>query len=303
MSRTMRYDALIIGGSYAGLSAAMALGRSHRQVLVLDSGLPCNRQTPHSHNFITQDGNTPAAIAAIAREQVAAYPSVSFHTGKAISGRNEQGLFYITTEAGETFAGKKVLFATGLTDELPDIPGFAECWGISVIHCPYCHGYEYTNVPTGILMNGDMAWHIVQLLYNLTKELTIFTNGPVTLSETQVSQLAKYRIAVNDTPVTSITHEAGQLHAIELADGSRHALSALYARPPIRQHCGIPEALGCQLTENGLIVVNEVQVTTVPGVFAAGDNTTPVRSVSNAVAAGTRAGAMINMELCEGVFA
>ena len=130
-----------IGGSYAGLSAALSLGRAMRRVLMLDSGQPCNWQTPHSHNFLTQDGSPPAALAAVARAQVLAYPTVQLRNDLAtgVTGAS----FTVTTAAGPTVRAKKLLFATGICDLLPPVPGLATCWGISVIHCPYCHGYEY----------------------------------------------------------------------------------------------------------------------------------------------------------------
>ena len=135
------FDVIIIGGSYSGLSAAMSLGRSLRQVLVIDSGLPCNKQTPHSHNFITQDGEKPAVISAKAKLQVDIYKTVQFFNGLAVKAFKKNKGFEITTESGDVFTSRKVLFATGVKDLLPEINGFAECWGISVLHCPYCHGY------------------------------------------------------------------------------------------------------------------------------------------------------------------
>src|SRR5690606_26609566 len=142
MANNKHFDVIIIGGSYAGLSAAMALGRALRNVLIIDGGSPCNRQTPHSHNFITQDGEKPHIIAEKARTQVLQYPTIKFITGIAHSGFKTEFGFTITTKANETFEAKKLIFATGLKDNMPDIKGFSECWGISVIHCPYCHGYE-----------------------------------------------------------------------------------------------------------------------------------------------------------------
>src|SRR5690606_28226163 len=142
---------IIIGGSYARLSAAMALGRSLRNVLIIDSGLPCNRQTPHSHNFITQDGEKPNVIAEKAKAQVLNYDTIKFYNGTAVSGSKIENGFVITTQTEEKFTAKKLIFATGIKDIMPDIKEFQACWGISVIHCPYCHGYEFRNQKTAIL--------------------------------------------------------------------------------------------------------------------------------------------------------
>ena len=142
MIETNHFDVIVIGGSYAGLSASMALGRSLRSVLIIDSGKPCNRTAPHSHNFITQDGEPPATIAQKAKAQVLVYPTIQFVADTVQSAQKEKNLFRIKTEANVEFTAKKLLFTTGIRDLMPDLPGFADCWGISVIHCPYCPGYE-----------------------------------------------------------------------------------------------------------------------------------------------------------------
>jgi thioredoxin reductase len=157
MKEQSQFDVLIIGGSYAGLSAAMALARAMRKVLIVDSGKPCNRQTPQSHNLITQDGATPAQIAAIAKEQVLAYPTVQFKNDMVTTISGSNNAFIIETAVGEKVRAGRVLFAAGIRDIMPPIDGFEACWGISVIHCPYCHGYEYRNEITGVLGNGKAA--------------------------------------------------------------------------------------------------------------------------------------------------
>jgi thioredoxin reductase len=291
------FDVVIIGGSYAGLSAALALGRALRRVLVLDTSQPCNRQTPHSHNFLTQDGTSPADLAAVAKAQVLAYPTVEYRqeAGTAVEGTDNH--FWVSTASGAVVRARKLLFASGVRDLLPAIPGFAESWGISVIHCPYCHGYEYRGQPTGILMQGDMAVEQARLVRNWTDKLTIFTNGPAPFEPAQQQLLAALPVVVVATPVREIAHQAGYLTHLVLADGQHAPLSALYARPPIAQHCTLPLALGCTHSEAGHIEVDGFQKASVPGIYAAGDATTMMRSVSSAVASGTVAGAMLNREL------
>lgn len=299
---TSHFDAIIVGGSYAGLSAAMALGRSLRNVLIIDSGLPCNRQTPHSHNFITHDGEPPAAIAAKAKEQVLRYNTVTFLHGKAIKAAQQQHGFDIQTEAGEQFQAKKLLFATGVIDVMPAIRGFAECWGISILHCPYCHGYEVHGKKTGILANGDTGLEMSKLISNWTDDLTLFTNGPSTLNDEQVQKLQQHGIGVVEVEIESVERRDGTITALRGKDGSTHAVEAVYARPALRQHCDIPQELGCALTEMGFLQVDEFQKTTVPGVYAAGDNTTMFRSVAAAIAAGGKAAAVLNKELIDESF-
>ncbi|QHS59258.1 NAD(P)/FAD-dependent oxidoreductase [Chitinophaga agri] len=302
MTGNRNFDVIIIGGSYAGLSAAMALGRALRKVLIIDSGKPCNRQTPHSHNFLTQDGNTPANIARIGREQVLRYDTVTFYTGLATAGIKTATGFDITTDTGETFSAGKLIFATGITDNQPAIPGFAACWGISVIHCPYCHGYEVRNEKTGIFANGDMAFDFGKLISNWTKDLTIFTNGPSTLSGEQVDKLAARNITIVEKEIREVAHTDGYISQLVFTDGTTAPLKALYARISFTQHSDIPAQLGCELTEQGYLRVDNMQKTTVKDVFACGDNASMMRSVSNAVATGTFAGAVANKEMVEETF-
>lgn len=299
MEENNNFDVIIVGGSYAGLAAAMSLGRAIRKVLLIDSGKPCNRQTPHSHNFLTQDGSTPAAIAALGREQVLAYPTVQFVEGEVITVTGENLHFKVKTAVGELFQTRKVLFATGIKDEMPAIDGFAACWGISVIHCPYCHGYEYKNENTGVLINGDMALDRVKLLRQWTKKLTIFTNGPSTIPQEHITQLADMGVPIIEKSLKRIVHHNGHLNQLLFTDGFAIELNVLYAVIPFKQHCRIPAEMGCKLTDSGHISVDQFQETTVPGVFAAGDNVALFRSVAVAVAAGTTAGGFINHELLE----
>lgn len=291
------YDVIIIGGSYSGLSAAMALGRSLRSVLILDGGNPCNWQTPHSHNFITQDGEQPHRIAQKAKEQVLSYKNVDFLEDYALLGKKTADGFEILTEACRTFRSRKLLFATGIKDIMPDFDGFSDCWGISAIHCPYCHGYEFKSEKTAILANGEQAFHMAGLVHNLTNNLSILTQGKPDFNDEQLSKLHKNRIRIIETPAVALVHENGQLETLRFEDGSFLKLKALYAALPFEQHSNIPEKLGCGLTELGHIEVDPFQKTSVPGIYACGDNTSRMRSVAYAVAAGNVAGAMINHEL------
>lgn len=295
------FDVIIIGGSYSGLSAAMALGRSLRKVLLIDSGKPCNRQTPHSHNFITHDGKTPKEISNLAKEEVLKYETVKFHDGVVVKTSKIAEGFEIETENGEKFYAKKIILASGVKDIMPNIPGFAECWGISVIHCPYCHGYEVKGKVTGILSNGDMAFDFSKLVFNLTKNLTLFTNGKSTLNEEQVEKFNQNNIKIVEDEIKQIIHENGQIQKVILKNGKEIPLEALYAKIPFEQNIEV-EDLGIELTEQGFIKVDFMQKTTIDGVFACGDNVTMMRSVATAVAQGNFTGAVVNKELSEEEF-
>lgn len=297
------YDVIIIGGSYAGLSAAMSLGRSLRRVLILDHGQPCNRYTPHSHNFITHDGAVPAAIAQQAKADVLRYPTVEYRSGKAIAVRDismtveAATQFSVAIESGPVLTCRKVILATGLKDLLPDIPGFAATWGKTVIHCPYCHGYEFRGRKTGILATGEKAMHLAGLVHHLSPDLTLLTNGNPELNSEQMAKLFNRRIPIHTQAITALEHQDGQLRQVILADGTALGLEALYAALPYAQQSDIPDQLGCAITGSGHIQVDAFQQTTVPGVYACGDNASPMRSVASAVASGNLAGAMVNHHL------
>lgn len=293
------YDVIIVGGSYAGLSAAMSLGRSLRQVLIIDHGKPCNQKTPRSHNFITHDGEKPAVIAAKAKEQVLAYPNVNWLNNEAVEAYKTDSGFSLLTKTAGAFTAKQLIFATGIYDVMPDIQGFEACWGKTILHCPYCHGYEVKQLPTGILAHGDVSMHLAQLLSNWTNHLYILSNEQAAFSAEQLALLNKKKIELINTRIETLEHTEGDLQAVHFSDGSKLPLQVLYARPEMKQHCELPQTLGCELTENGLLAVSAFLETTVPGVFACGDNCNPLRAVSQAVAAGTLAGAMVNSRLTE----
>lgn len=296
------FDVIIIGGSYAGLSAGMALGRAMKKVLIVDSGQPCNIHTPHSHNFLTQDGKSPKEIAGIGKEEVLKYETVHFHEGHAIKVNKVSDGFEICLLSGVIFSAKKLIFATGVKDIMPQLDGFSACWGKSIIHCPFCHGYEVKNQPTGILGNGDSGFEFAKMLSNWTQDLTLFTNGPAVFTNTQLKKLQYHHITIIEQPIAYFEHKEGYLEQIVFSDLTDHPLRVLYAKLPFVQQSVLPLALGCDLTAQGLIKVNEFQKTSVYGISACGDSANSLRSVSNAVASGTVAGAMTNKELTDDTF-
>ncbi|HET8736763.1 MAG TPA: NAD(P)/FAD-dependent oxidoreductase [Pricia sp.] len=297
MTDTKDFDVIIIGGSYAGLSAAMALGRSLRSILIIDSGLPCNRQTPHSHNFITQDGKPPKEISTLAKQQVQKYETVKFHKGLATIGTKTANGLEITTATNDKFTAKKLIFATGIKDSMPDIKGFAECWGISIIHCPYCHGYELRKQNTGIIANGAKAFHLASLVNNLTDNITILTTGKADFNTEQLDKLNKHNIKIIETKISEFEHKNGHIQNVVFNDGAKMSFDAVYAAVPFLQHSDIPTSLGCELTEHGYIKVDDFQKTIIPNVYACGDNSNMMRSVANAVYSGNLTGAVVNGEL------
>jgi thioredoxin reductase len=297
MTHSNTFDVIIIGGSYSGLAAGMALGRALKKALIIDGGKPCNRQTPYSHNFITHDGDTPTEIAALAKLQVRNYNTVKFFDGLATSGAKTKDGFEIQVASGETFTAKKLIFATGIRDVMPDIDGFAACWGISVLHCPYCHGYEVRYEKTGLLGNGEFGFDLAKLISNWTNDLTLFTNGNSTLTVEQTAKLEKHQIKIIENKIERFEHNNGHLKKIIFEDGTTSNLTAMYAPTSFEQHCKIPEFLGCEFTDEGYIKIDTFQETSVVGVFACGDNATRMRTVANAVAMGTTAGMIVSKKM------
>jgi thioredoxin reductase len=291
------YDVIIVGGSYSGLAAAMALGRALRTVLVIDSGIPCNQQTPHSHNFLTRDGSTPREIALIAKGQVQQYDTVTFLNDIAVNGNKIENGFEIHTVSTKTFFGVKLIFATGVRDLLPDIKGLSECWGKSALHCPYCHGYEMKNKRTGIIGSGERGFELVRLISNWTEYLTLFTNGKSNMASEEKLQLQNRHIRIVESAIEGLEHAEGFVQNIVFQDQSKEPVEAIYIRPPFEQHSLIPEMMGCELTEDGYLKIDAGSETSVNGIYAVGDAVSRIRTVANAVAMGTAAGMAIGRHL------
>ncbi|MDO6435697.1 NAD(P)/FAD-dependent oxidoreductase [Flavitalea sp. BT771] len=217
----------------------------------------------------------------------------------AIGGKKVEDGFTITTLSGKEFHAKKLIFATGIKDTMPDIKGFAECWGISVVHCPYCHGYEFRGKNTAILANGARGVHLASMVNNLTDKLTLLTNTRADFTEDQTIKLKHLNIPIIETAVTEIEHKNGSVTSVIFSDGISRSFDVLYAALPFTQHSGIPASLGCERTDVGYIKVTPLQETSLDGVYACGDNSNMMRSVALAVSSGNVAGAVINGKLVE----
>lgn len=301
MKTEEQLDVIIIGGSYAGLSAAMSLGRAMRKTLVVDAGKPCNRQTPHAHNFITHDGEKPAEIAAKAMEQVLQYDTVTFKNDVVISALQTETGFSLELGLGERLYTRKLILTTGITDIMPEITGFSDCWGISILHCPYCHGYEVRGKHTGIFGNGDMGYELVKLISNWTNSLTLFTDGASTLTKEQTEKLSERGVQIVEEALAGVEHTNGYVNKIVLKGGATHPIEAIYAKPAFRQS-PVVDMLGCDLNEQGFIATDMFKKTNIPGLFAAGDSATWARSLSVAIADGGMAGVMASRELIDEEF-
>ena len=296
------FDVVIVGGSFAGLSAAMSLARAMKTVMIVDRGTPCNRFTPHSHNFITHDGRPPTDIAEEARKDVRKYPTVYMERGEVTSIEQAEDGFKVrvTSESSskkEEFYSKKILLATGLEDMLPSIEGFADCWGKTILHCPYCHGYEYKNCTTAILGHDKRAFEQAKLIINWAKKPFILSNGEPEFTDEQRAILKSMGVQLHTGKIKRMVHKDGVLEQVEFEGGGVLVMQVIYANPDFRQQSGLAQQLGCKLTERGFIEVDLFQKTSVRGVYAAGDNSTRGRSIAMASAFGSLAGIMMSKEL------
>lgn len=288
---TTRFDAVVIGGSYAGLSAALQLARARRRVAVIDAGRRRNRFAGASHGFLTRDGQTAAAIAEAGRADLAAYPNVRWIDGSAVDARPDRDGdgFTVELDGAPQVHGRRLVLATGVRDELPPIEGLAERWGKSVFHCPYCHGYELQQGAIGILANDEMAFHQAMLLPDWGT-VTLFTNGRYVPDAEQRAALDRRGVlAIDDTPVLRIEDAA----TVVLADGRRLPHAGLFTYGRLHMASPIAQRLGCEFDEGPLgpfIRTDMTKQTTVPGVFAGGDATRAAGNVAIAVADGAMAG-------------
>ena len=295
------YDVVIAGGSWAGLAAALQLGRARRRVLVLDAGLPRNRFAHASHGFLGQDGRSPAVILETFRAQVLAYATVRIREDTAVhaSASGEES-FTIELASGDLLRAARVILATGIVDLLPPIPGVAERWGRTVLHCPYCHGYEVADRRLGVLATSDLAVHQASLLPDWSPDVTLFTDGIITLDTDQRALLTARGVRVEPRRVTALSGDAPALDGVQLEGGSVFPLDALFTAPPIRLAGTLAEQLGCEIDEGPLgphIRTDARQQTTVPHVFAAGDAARTTYSATFAAADGAMAGISAHQSL------
>jgi thioredoxin reductase len=291
-------DVIVVGGSFAGLSAALSLARARRKVRVLDTGLPRNRYSDAAHNVFAMDGAPPRDLLAKARAQLEAYETVTFEAAKAIAAAKDGDTFALTLESGETRAARRLVLAYGVVDQFPDLPGFADCWGKSVLHCPYCHGYEVAGRRWGTLIPANAVSHAVPLYSDWSGDITVFADG-AELDEAAHETIARFGAKLVSEPVTGIDHADGHIRAVRTAAGA-YEVDALFSPRKVLPSVDLAEQLGCAHETMGLatyVTVDDRRQTTVPGVFAAGDLANPMHSVSASIGHGTAAGAFAHQSL------
>lgn len=285
----MKFDVIIIGGSYAGLSAALQLGRARKNVLVVDAGKRRNRFASHSHGFLGQDGKAPGEIVAEARRQIERYQTIEWAEGRVTDAEGSFGDFAVEIDGHHRESAARLILAMGVTDELPDITGLKERWGSSVFHCPYCHGYELDQGKIGVIAASPMAIHHALMLPDWG-ETTFFTNGTFVPDMDQDALLSARGVRVEKDRIAEIAGHAD----VVLSDGRSIALAGLFTQPKLRITSDWIGKLGCSVEEGPMgssIVIDAMKQTTARGVFACGDVARPAGTVALAVGDGAMAGA------------
>jgi thioredoxin reductase len=292
----MTYDVLIVGGGPAGLSAALALGRGRKRVLLCDAGAPRNARAVHMHNFVSRDGTPPPEFRRIARAQLATYPNVELRETRVQAVSGQRGAFEARLEDGSLHA-RRLLLCTGMIDQLPAIEGYETFWGSSIFQCPYCHGWEIQDRRFGVLAHSVEMLEYALFIRGWSRDVVALTNGAYPVPVELRTELERARLRVEERRVLRFSGSGGQLERVELEGGAALPLDALFARPPQRQVPTV-ESLGLALDPQGYVQVDAASFeTSLPGVYAAGDLTTPVQGAVLAAAAGMRAAAALNHAL------
>ncbi|MEO1226564.1 MAG: NAD(P)/FAD-dependent oxidoreductase [Pseudomonadota bacterium] len=296
----MDYDVIIVGGSWAGLAAAMQLARARRKICVIDSGMPRNRFADASHGVFGFDGMAPAEINRTVRAQLLAYPSAAIRDGAAVDARPDGDGFSVGLADGLTLAANRLILATGVVDELPLIPGLQERWGKSVLHCPYCDGYEVADRRLGVLATMDESLHQAAVLVDWSANIVVFTNGAVSPDTATLGDFRAKGLQIEDVPVSELVGDVPALRAARLEDGREIPLDALFTISRTRMATPLADQLGCAFEEGPfgpVISTDEQKQTTVAGVYAAGDAARPVHNASWALADGVTAGIAAHQSL------
>ncbi|WP_370977040.1 NAD(P)/FAD-dependent oxidoreductase [Enterobacter ludwigii] len=286
-------DVIIIGGSFAGLAAALQLGRARRKVTVLDTGRQRNRFAGRSHGVLGHDHKPPQDILAEARQQLARYPTIKLVNARAESVSGTIDDFCVVTDDNESLRARRLILSYGVADQMPDIPGFAESWGTSIIPCPYCDGFEVADQHWGLIWSGVQSHNQVRLFHDWTNRLTVFDNGH-DISLDIRADLATRQVPLIDGRITEIEPHGSHSATIRIESGPDVSVDILFAHPRTRPSASLHDALGLATvnTPTGIALkTDERRETSMPGIYAAGDLANPgIPSVTTAAWQGTMAG-------------
>lgn len=300
----LQFDVIIVGGGPAGLSAALVLGRSRRRVLICDAGHPRNSSSHGLHLFLTRDGIEPAEFLNIAREQLRPFETVELRHTTVIDARPLAEGFEVVLgeddangEKGERVSARKLLLATGVVDDLPEIEGLAALYGRSVFHCPYCDGWEMRDQPLAVYGRGENGAGLALELTLWSRDLVLCTDGPTGLSREEDGRLERHKIGVREDRIKRLEGSDGVLEQIIFENGEALAVRGMFFSTGQRQGSDLARKLGCKFTEQGCVDTGNYEVTSVPGVYAAGDTSRLAQFVIIGASEGAQAAVAINKEL------
>jgi thioredoxin reductase len=301
MTSDIGWECVVVGGGAAGLSAALVLGRARRRTLVLDANRQSNRAAPAIGGLLGHDGRPPHQFYALGRKELARYPAVEFRRGRVCKGMPADGGYSLTLDTGETVYARRVLLATGMEYEPPNIPGLRELWGSSVFQCPFCHGWEMRDQGLAALANGDEGVHAALMLRGWSDDVVLLTDDAAQLSSQHLQLLDSAAVRIERRRIASLNGVDGKLTDIVFADGNRLPRDGLLVEAPLRQRSTLAEQLGAVCAPGPVaadaLKVDSLHRTTAPTVFAAGDVCTEQPHVAGAVASGSQAAMIIVQSL------
>ena len=290
-------DCIIVGGGPAGMNAAVVLGRCRRKVLVFDTGSHRNKYSHGMHNYLTRDDILPPDFLEICHQEIKKYGVKRIQTKVTSAIKNSEGFFDVKTEKGDIYRSKKLLIATGLWDNVPDIPGFQELYGKSVFHCPYCDGWEVKDKEIGVYARNKNGFELALALKGWSEHVTYYADTKNKLKPHEVETLSLNNIPIISYPIARLEAKGEQLQAIVFKDGNSRRCDALFFVNGYRQQCDLVETFGCNMTKKGVVLTNRYQQTNIDGLYVAGDAAKDMHFVVVAAAEGAKAGVIINKEL------
>lgn len=294
----MTFDCIIVGGGPAGLSAGLMLGRCRRRVLLCDIGSQRNLASRAMHGYPTRDGTEPAEYLRLARAELDRYGTIECRELEIVDAVRTAAGFTVSAVDGTQFAARKLLLASGVVDELPDLEGLADLYGISVHHCPYCDAWEWRDRPLAVYGDPESASGVALTLTSWSSDIVVCTDGrklPTDVAE----RVSASGIAVRSERVVRLEGRGGLLERIVFADGRAVERSALFVCASQHQASGLAKRLGCRFTEKGAVNTGQCEATNVPGLYVAGDASKEAQFVVVAAAEGAEAGMAIHKALVE----
>lgn len=289
-------DVIIVGGGPAGLNAAVVLGRCQRSVILFDTQEYRNKSSHGMHNYLTRDDLLPLNFIALSHQELEKYGVNIINSRVTHARKNEDGIFMAKDEHNILYYARKMLIATGVTDRVPEIPGFKELYGKSVFHCPYCDGWEMRNKRIGVYAANKDGAELALSLKGWTNDLVLYTEGRK-VKKKQRELLHANGIIIDNRKIKKLESEGPELKSILFTNGDQHPCDAIFFVNGYDQQCNLAEVFNCEISKKGVVVTNRFQQTSTPGLFVAGDADKDVQFVVVAAAEGAKAGVIINKEL------